>query len=167
MEKIFYLILSQSSCRHISVAKNFTYKDKKILSNHQLYLCCTILYFQKSMEKVGCTSPFGFNLNKICTDQILGKEATKMYEDFFRQNKNTKECLYPCSFLNIILTPQELRHNNINRTSFFFEEYIKVSTSYFAYTELELLAELGGYVGLFMGLSVFDLRHAFNRIFFH
>ena len=119
------------------------------------------------MEKVGCTTPFGFNLNNICTDQNLGKEATKMYEDFFYQNKNTKECLYPCSFLNIMLTPQELRHNNSNRTSFFFEEYIKVSTSYFAYTELELLAELGGYVGLFMGLSVFDLRHAINRIFYY
>ena len=117
------------------------------------------------MEKVGCTTLFGFNLNSICTDHHLRKEATKMYVDFFGENKNTKECLYPCSFLNIMLTPQELRHKNSNRTSFFFEEYIKVSTSSFTYTELELLAELGGYVGLFMGLSVFDLRHAINRIF--
>ena len=48
------------------------------------------------------------------------------------------------------------------------ESYIKcrppVTTSSYAYTELELIAELGGYVGLFLGLSVFDLRHAVNKI---
>ena len=46
-----------------------------------------------------------------------------------------------------------------------FDKYIKVTTSTYGYTELELLAELGGYVGLFLGLSVFDLRLVFNKIF--
>ena len=38
-----------------------------------------------------------------------------------------------------------------------FDKYIKVIKSKYSYTGLELLAELGGYVGLFLGLSVFDL----------
>merc|ERR1712051_716384 len=42
-----------------------------------------------------------------------------------------------------------------------FDEYIKVTSSTHGYTEL---AELGGYVGLFLGLSVFDLRLVFNKI---
>ena len=46
-----------------------------------------------------------------------------------------------------------------------FQEYIKVTTATYGYTELELLAELGGYVGLFLGLSVFDLRRVFSKIF--
>ena len=119
------------------------------------------------MKNIGCTTPFGLNLDNICTDQNLGKQAYKLYEEYIRhQNYQLKECLYQCNFLNIVLTPQLLRRNDSkNKTSFVFEEYIKVSKSSFAYTELELLAELGGYVGLFMGLSVFDLRFAIDRIF--
>ena len=45
-----------------------------------------------------------------------------------------------------------------------FDKYIKVTISNYSYTGLELLAELGGYVGLFLGLSVFDLRLVFNKI---
>jgi len=29
---------------------------------------------------------------------------------------------------------------------------------------LELLAEFGGYVGLFLGISVFDLKDVFNTV---
>ena len=121
-------------------------------------------FFQKSLKEVGCTTPFGFNLDNICTDKNLGIKANKLYSKHFF-NSHIKECLYPCHFLNVLLTPQWLRKNESGKIVFKFEEYIKVSTSSLAYTELELLAEVGGYVGLFMGLSIFDLRYVINRIF--
>ena len=41
---------------------------------------------------------------------------------------------------------------------------IKVTSTHLEYTELELLAELGGYVGLFLGISVFHLADAFEKL---
>ena len=45
-----------------------------------------------------------------------------------------------------------------------FDKFIKVTHAYLAYTELELLAELGGYVGLFLGYSVFHLSEVIEKI---
>ena len=44
-----------------------------------------------------------------------------------------------------------------------FHQYIKVTEAYYSYTELELIAEFGGYVGLFLGISVFDINQAFSK----
>ena len=35
-----------------------------------------------------------------------------------------------------------------------FEENIKVTKAYYLYTEYILIAELGGYIGLFLGVSI-------------
>ena len=35
-----------------------------------------------------------------------------------------------------------------------FEELVAVTKDYYTYTELSLIAEIGGYVGLFLGVSV-------------
>ena len=45
-----------------------------------------------------------------------------------------------------------------------FNKFIKATKARYAYRELELLAEFGGYVGLFLGISIFDLRQAFFKI---
>ena len=67
--------------------------------------------------------------------------------------------------MNRIATTGYKEENNTDSIWLNFDKYIKVTTSTYGYTELELLAELGGYVGLFLGLSVFDLRLVFNKIF--
>ena len=82
---------------------------------------------------------------------------------------SAKECPYPCQFLKFSLTPVLYRlastHKYYERfIEFKFDGHIKVTTSSYSYTALELLAELGGYVGLFLGLSVFDLRLAIFKI---
>ena len=45
-----------------------------------------------------------------------------------------------------------------------FNKYIRVTNAEYSYTELELLAEFGGYVGLFLGMSVFHLSVMFDKI---
>ncbi len=44
-----------------------------------------------------------------------------------------------------------------------FDELIRVTKAHFSYTKLELVAELGGYVGLFLGISVLHLTSAFEN----
>ena len=123
------------------------------------------------MEKIGCTSPFGFDLDNICTETNRSKEAYSLFKDMFYKNNVTKECQYPCNFSLSWMKPieeREVSKLDSHSTGFIdlrFEKYIKVTKSSSAYTELELLAELGGYVGLFLGISVFDLRLVFSKIF--
>ena len=125
------------------------------------------------MRKIGCTSPFVRNLNNICTrnDRNQSLQAMKLYNALIHKRFNIKNCSYPCSFLQI-----KFRESSVTpgcsqgwfgctiSAEFHFDKFIKVSTSYYAYTELELLAEFGGYVGMFLGVSVFHLSDAFNKI---
>ena len=120
------------------------------------------------MKTIGCTTPFGLELDNICTEQNKSVEAVKLFLKISANGKEVDDCPYPCHFLRTGITNMEYKdktsHDN-GRIWLAFDKYIKVTTSNYSYTGLELLAELGGYVGLFLGLSVFDLRHVFNKIY--
>ena len=45
-----------------------------------------------------------------------------------------------------------------------FHQYVKVSKAYWEYDGIELIAEVGGYVGLFLGVSVNQVRFLIGRI---
>ena len=50
---------------------------------------------------------------------------------------------------------------------FKFKENVKVFEAYYTYNELSLIAEIGGYVGLFLGWSVqqlFDIPKKFGFV---
>ena len=46
-----------------------------------------------------------------------------------------------------------------------FHQYVKVSKSFWGYDAIELIAEVGGYVGLFLGVSVNQVRFLIGRLF--
>ena len=120
------------------------------------------------MERIGCTTPFGLDLDNICTEQNKSVEAVSLFWPISANGKEVDDCPYPCHFLRTWITNTEYEDKtsfNKGRIMLAFDKYIKVTTSNYSYTGLELLAELGGYVGLFLGLSVFDLRLVFNKIF--
>ena len=110
------------------------------------------------MEKFGCTTPLGYNIDNICTDKERGKEAMKLY--------NTKmfglidKCPKPCEFMKISGTISKVLAGNKKNPPIFihFDELVRVSHSYLTYTSLEMLAEVGGYVGLFLGVSVYHFK---------
>ena len=70
------------------------------------------------------------------------------------------ECLIPCSIFTFsteaINSKQELNNqgNAHAIVEINFEDLIKVTTDYYTYTAVSLIAEIGGYVGLFLGISV-------------
>ena len=45
-----------------------------------------------------------------------------------------------------------------------FNKFIKTTRADHYYGELEMLAEFGGYMGLFLGISLFHLRSTFDKI---
>ena len=57
---------------------------------------------------------------------------------------------------------RKLRNGTVSELN--FDKYVKVTKVKRSYTELELLAELGGYVGLFLGISVLHLSQAVDKI---
>ena len=115
------------------------------------------------MERIGCTSPFGLKLDNICTKKNKSFVAYQLFNDVLYNTIEIKKCPYPCQFLMNWITTTSY-NDKARRIVLKFDKYIKVTISTYSYTELELLAELGGYVGLFLGLSVFDLRLVFNKI---
>ena len=115
------------------------------------------------MEKFGCTTPFGLNLNNICTNNVTGKQALKLFETLSEKRHFITECPYPCNFVKLFVI--SLKGRELKTTfKMDFNQYIKVTEAYYSYTELELIAEFGGYVGLFLGISVFDINWIFSKI---
>ena len=119
------------------------------------------------MDKIGCTTHYGLRNDDICKDQNKSRQAIDLFKKLSKGNP-TEECPYPCRFLkNKFLmqnqNPTTFVSNNLYLT-FNFDKYVKTTKFYLDYTELELLAEFGGYVGLFLGISVFNLKDVFNAV---
>ena len=119
----------------------------------------------------GCTAPYGINKNNICQEQHMangnkGKNfnVNKLYQDMFMYYNDN--CDSPCSFLKMkssLIKERNMRNNNEVKIN--FKEYIKVTEAYYLYTTLTLIAEVGGYVGLFLGVSVNQVSELLNTMF--
>ena len=123
------------------------------------------------MDRLGCGIPIGFNIDNICTDQNKSIASMKLHKKLVSKSFTIKNCPYPCRFTKTYFRDKtridaELDEENPNPLNlyFIFNKFIKVSKARYVYRELELTAEFGGYVGLFLGISVFHLREVFHRI---
>ena len=145
--------------------------DGKLCEDEQDYSldeCVHNSLKKESMEKIGCVSPFGINKDNICKDPKRSKMAFELfweYRDYGRSNKSLT-CLKPCSFLNIKLSksnenPSEKKYG---RLIFFFKEFIQETSSYYSYGSREFIAELGGFIGLFIGASIYQVADLFENI---
>ena len=115
------------------------------------------------MDKFGCSTPFGYYLNNICTDNTTGQHAFELFDTLSGKRHFIEECPYPCQFVKLSAVYLQPR-GNVRSITMDFNQYVKVTEAYFSYTELELIAELGGYVGLFLGISVFDINLIVSKV---
>ena len=89
--------------------------------------------FQETMKAIGCTTPFGINLDNICTDETKGQMAMDLLKKL-RTETNYEDCLYPCTNLKTRLDKIEFgKVNAATRAKFVFDQYIKVTESYVSY----------------------------------
>ena len=106
----------------------------------------------------------------ICQDYNKSVLAMEMFKNIRKvwhtSLELTKACPNPCEFLRISLhsEPKKLRFSQLPYTSFKFEKYIQVTESSVSYKALELLAEVGGYVGLFLGISIVHIGEIFDTL---
>ena len=114
---------------------------------------------RKALEIYGCTTPYGLRKDQICKNKENGIKVLDKYVETMTRHKY--DCKNPCKY--IISRPfimEDLNYQpNINgqKVAFlriYFERNIKFTRAHYLYSGLSLIAEIGGYVGLFLGVSV-------------
>ena len=122
------------------------------------------------MALLGCTSPYGRNKSSICTDKEKSTLAYDLFENLTlnnlmdANNRCPKSCTYQMTSFSSFLK-EDNGDPDQGKLEMKFQRFIKVSRSRYAYTWLELLAEVGGYVGLFLGVSVNQTLSILKQIF--
>ena len=111
---------------------------------------------EDSMKLHNCTHPFEFNTSKICQDKNTMKLAEIMYSKMVNSGEDmTNKCPDPCTFFKLNLIQKGILGWKPG-FHIIFPKRIQVAESYFLYNGLTILAEIGGYVGLFLGFSIYN-----------
>ena len=96
---------------------------------------------------------------KICSPNCSA-EANKIYlEERYLPNNF---CQRPCTDMKLKLTPQSKIESAENRVKFYLYTDIEVVSEKMPKNILTLVAELGGYLGLTVGVSLLDLKSLFS-----
>uniref|UniRef100_A0A0K2V2D2 Uncharacterized protein n=1 Tax=Lepeophtheirus salmonis TaxID=72036 RepID=A0A0K2V2D2_LEPSM len=71
-----------------------------------------------------------------------------------------KDCDSPCNFqmVNVAsITSQKISFKNISMYTVYLPSRVQVNTEHYLYLFLDAAAEIGGYVGILLGVSFYDL----------
>ena len=118
----------------------------------------------------GCTTPFGLHKDMICDNFENASKVNNMrkrwYPDYPSSQIQAKSgCNKPCSYITLrtnTVWEREKRYKTKVKLLIFFKENIKVTKAYHNYSGLSLVAEIGGYVGLFLGVSINQITYLFD-----
>ena len=122
---------------------------------------------EKNDEMFGCSVPWHpdmYSLKrrtevKICNQSDLGLDATKQYDKFV-DGIITKN-LVPCAWFDIFpgLRDVDDTDNNIDEAyvRLYLKAKIKVKSVILHYDSTTFAAEIGGYVGVLLGVSIVDI----------
>ena len=122
-----------------------------------------------SIEKYGCTTPYGLQKTKICKDNVNGSEVLKQH--FKALYKNKHSCMNPCEVMSIRAFVRKdsvwpsVDGKKVGLMKIYFKQNIKVTKGLYLYSTLSLIAEIGGYVGLFLGVSVNQISWLIDVMF--
>ena len=109
------------------------------------------------LKETNCTVPWIQNKSKICTATENIKMALKLFNDNIYNQKRI--CKRPCETVEIRLNPPvEMYASFVKSLDLVFKDTIKVTEEYFLQNELSLFGNIGGYLGLSVGLSILNLR---------
>ena len=123
------------------------------------YEGCVDNYIEiETLRRFGCTTPFGRNKEHICDNVTIASQVLEVYKKYWG-HLNTTSCKVPCKTYTmkpIWMKKIKNTHKTRGYTSIVvqMDDKILVSKEVFVYSFLSLVAEIGGYVGLFLGVSV-------------
>lgn len=124
--------------------------------NYDKYKCMLDETDKTSMELFDCASPFGNFTNVTCKDNDTAYQA---FEFFHKKTYDYLTCPNPCESLWIKVKSSSVNKEKQNDTSVWlaFESFIKRSQSRYSYGLINLTAEIGSHIGLFLGLSFMNV----------
>merc|ERR1711962_1224646 len=113
--------------------------------------------FLQSNTTTNCTVPYFPHNDKVCTSQADRDNAFSTH--YSRITNQFKDCEDPCDFLLLTLGGQNRKETDtdVSLVYFYFQSRTMVNEESLLYTPLSLFAEIGGYVGLMMGFSLFHI----------
>lgn len=120
-------------------------------------LCNEKLIEKESIERYGCVTPFVRDKSNICQDRSKANKSLNIYKDAIYWDHFKRGCFNPCSIFSITTTKSyetKWKYPNYSYVEIVFPKVIKVYERSYTYSGLSLIAEIGGYVGLFLGISV-------------
>ena len=107
------------------------------------------------VQKYGCSTPFGSNKTNMCKKI----DTTKYFEIYSKVQLNGSNPT-PCKFLgNFYLSEKKATLPGLH--IFAFSSFVQKYESKYSYQWLDLFADLGGYLGIFLGTSLFQLKDGF------
>ena len=112
------------------------------------------------MTRYGCHTPFGSFKDNICINTSLADSAVKLRKEL---EKIDGLCKHPCKFLKVtLINPMSAECSScvkqkIGKLELSFDRVVKKTKAFRSYQFLSLLAEIGGYIGLFLGYSIYSL----------
>ena len=122
------------------------------------------------MEKFNCTTPLGKDKTSICEDPETASRAVALYNTY--KDSYNGSCLPPCNFQRMKITALRDRPNsNLLDLDFkfvvifHFQQYHRTITSFYVDNFTSIVGEIGGWVGIFLGMSVFNLTNVFDWLF--
>lgn len=130
--------------------------------SQEIYDTCIYETLEKAMKaEAGCTVPYLPKVD-ICTDLEKARMAFDIH--WFRVTNQQHDCQTPC---NHILTELAKSGNYYtanskeNSTTFriYFQENISLSQEDYIFNFLNLVADLGAYLTILLGVSALDLVH--------
>ena len=118
----------------------------------------------------GCTTPFGLHKDMICDNFENASKVNNMRKRWYPSYSSSliqakSGCNKPCSYITLrtnTVWEREKRYKTKVKLLIFFKENIKVTKAYHIYSGLSLVAEIGGYVGLFLGVSINQITNLFD-----
>ena len=121
---------------------------------------------QLLMKQAGCTIPWLPDKSNICMNSTTGQFVRNLYGS---SNMNTEEnCTMTCTTSETFFYPPTIEPYWYGNTSgaikIFFREQIKYSKEYYIQNELLVFANIGGLLGLMLGLSLLNLRDLINSL---
>ena len=133
--------------------------------------CIDESFEKEALELHGCTAPFDPHKDQICRSKENATKVNDLYKKWYSKTIQVKSgCNKPCSYVTLRTTTiwdKEKFHNSIARVRIYFKENITVTKAYHIYSGLTLIAEIGGYVGLFLGVSMNQLGNLLDMFISH
>ena len=127
---------------------------------------------KESLKMIGCVSPFGITKDNICQDEQVGKKAFLLYKEFKHNYWDLKNlsCLEPCTYMSVKIIKatkkrqEEVVNEAVGAVFLTFNRQVHETVAYYSYDDLSFIAEIGGYVGLFLGASMYQTADLFDTI---